>query len=145
MESGARRLVDRRNHDFSVGRRTPSQRVGPQRQMHGRAIVQTLPTLARRSIVGLFCRKHVQRGFFDPDQGICVSPSAVHWIEGVGFPNASTVGRNTLHTGGTNNFDVTILRALSIGEGKQLEFRWEKLKMPSTILIYDQMRRSVTS
>jgi len=63
--------------------------------------------------------------FFDPDRGICVSPSVVHWIEGVGFPNAYTVGRNTLHTGGTNNFDVTLLRTFPIRERRRVELRWE--------------------
>ena len=77
--------------------------------------------LTTRAIVSQSC----ETGFFDPDSRTCIRPSAVHWIEGVGFPNASTVGRNTLHTGGTNNFDVTLLRTLPMGERKQLEFRWE--------------------
>src|SRR5262249_35100238 len=43
-------------------------------------------------------------GYQNPDTGSCVSPGDVHWVEGAGFPNAATVGRNTLRTGGTNNF-----------------------------------------
>jgi len=35
-----------------------------------------------------------------PETAACVSPSDVYWVEGTGFLNASTVGRNTLVTGG---------------------------------------------
>jgi hypothetical protein len=56
-----------------------------------------------------------------------VSPSDVHWVEGVGFPNASTVGRNTLHTGGTNNFDLNLTKSILVGEKRRLELRWEAL------------------
>jgi len=52
-------------------------------------------------------------------------PSDVYWVEGIGPPNASTVGRNTLLTGGTNNFDLTLFKSFPIGERKRLEFRWE--------------------
>ena len=31
-------------------------------------------------------------GYQNPDTGSCVSPGDVHWVEGTGFPNASTVG-----------------------------------------------------
>jgi hypothetical protein len=52
-------------------------------------------------------------------------PSAVHWVQGIGFPNVSTVGRNTLHTGGTNNFDVNLTKSVSLRERARLELRWE--------------------
>src|ERR1044071_6859740 len=39
------------------------------------------------------------------------TPREVHWVEGVGFPNVSTVGRNTLRTGGTNNFDLNVTKS----------------------------------
>jgi hypothetical protein len=64
-------------------------------------------------------------GFENPDTGSCVSPGQVHWVEGTGFPNASTVGRNTLHTGGTNNFDVNLTKSIPVGEKRRLELRWE--------------------
>src|SRR5262249_52166537 len=64
-------------------------------------------------------------GYLDPDSRTCVTPSMVHWIEGRGFPDASTVGRNTLHSGGTNNFDLTLLRTFHLGDRARLEFRWE--------------------
>ena len=57
----------------------------------------------------------------------CVSPGDVHWVEGTGFPNASTVGRNTLRTGGTNNFDLNLSKSIPLGEKRRLELRWEAL------------------
>ncbi|MGH9662253.1 MAG: TonB-dependent receptor domain-containing protein, partial [Bryobacteraceae bacterium] len=39
-------------------------------------------------------------GYRNPDTSTCVSPSEVYWIEGMGPPNGSTVGRNTMFTGG---------------------------------------------
>ena len=63
--------------------------------------------------------------YLNPDTGACVSRSDVRWIQGVGLPNSSTVGRNTLHTGGTNNFDLNLSRSFSMGERSRLEFRWE--------------------
>ena len=66
-------------------------------------------------------------GYQNPDAGACVSPGDVHWVEGIGFPNASTVGRNTLRTGGTNNFDLNLSKSFPIGEKRRLEFRWEAL------------------
>ncbi|HEY6342782.1 MAG TPA: carboxypeptidase regulatory-like domain-containing protein [Bryobacteraceae bacterium] len=66
-------------------------------------------------------------GYQNPDTGSCVSPSSVHWVEGTGLPNASTVGRNTLRTGGTNNFDLNLTKAIPFGETRRLELRWEAL------------------
>ena len=51
----------------------------------------------------------------------------MHWVEGTLFPNASTVGRNTLRTGGTNNFDLNLSKSIPLGEKRRLEFRWEAL------------------
>jgi hypothetical protein len=66
-------------------------------------------------------------GYQNPDTLACVTPQSVHWVEGTGFPNASTVGRNTLRTGGTNNFDLNLTRQIRLGETRRLEFRWEAL------------------
>jgi hypothetical protein len=66
-------------------------------------------------------------GYQNLDTGSCVSPGDVHWVEGIGFPNASTVGRNTLRTGGTNNFDLNLSKSIPLGEKRRLEFRWEAL------------------
>jgi hypothetical protein len=64
-------------------------------------------------------------GYQNPDTGSCVSPGDVHWVEGIGFPNGATVGRNTLHTGGTNNFDLNLTKSIPLGEKRRLELRWE--------------------
>jgi len=56
-----------------------------------------------------------------------VTPADVHWIQGIGLPNAATVGRNTLHAGGVNNFDVTLTKSFQIRESRRLDFRWEAL------------------
>jgi hypothetical protein len=66
-------------------------------------------------------------GYQNPDTGSCVSPGDVHWVEGVGFPNAATVGRNTLRAGGTNNFDLNLTKSIPFGEARRLELRWEAL------------------
>ena len=66
-------------------------------------------------------------GYQNPDTELCVSPDDVHWVEGTGFPNSSTVGRNTLRTGGTNNFDLNVTKAIPLGEMRHLELRWEAL------------------
>jgi len=64
-------------------------------------------------------------GYRNPDTNTCVSPSEVYWIEGLGPPNGSTVGRNTMVTGGTNNFALSLFKSFAAGERKRLEFRWE--------------------
>ena len=51
----------------------------------------------------------------------------MHWVEGAGFPNASTVGRNTLRTGGTFDFDLNLSKSIPLGEKRRLELRWEAL------------------
>src|SRR5207253_8589383 len=66
-------------------------------------------------------------GYRNPDTGLCVTPADVHWIQGTGLPNAATVGRNTLRTGGINNFDLSLSKSFQIAEQKRLEFRWEAL------------------
>ena len=66
-------------------------------------------------------------GYRNPDTSACVTPSDVHWVEGIGFPNGSTVGRNTLRTGGTNNFDLNLTKSIPFGETRRLELRWEAL------------------
>lgn len=66
-------------------------------------------------------------GYKNPDTGSCVNPTEVHWVQGTGSPNASTVGRNTLRTAGTNNFDVNVTKSMPFGESRHLEFRWEAL------------------
>jgi hypothetical protein len=64
-------------------------------------------------------------GYRNPDTGLCVNPTDVHWVQGIGLPNASTVGRNTLVAGGIQNFDLTLTKSFQIREQQRLEFRWE--------------------
>ena len=66
-------------------------------------------------------------GYQNLDTATCVTPADVHWIEGTGLPNASTVGRNTLLAGSTNNFDASLSKSFPVGETRHLEFRWEAL------------------
>jgi hypothetical protein len=66
-------------------------------------------------------------GYRNPDTRLCVNPGDVHWAQGIGLPNAFTLGRNTLLAGGINNFDVTLTKSLPIGEQRRVEFRWEAL------------------
>jgi hypothetical protein len=66
-------------------------------------------------------------GYLNPDAGSCVNPCDVHWVEGIGLPNGSTVGRNTLVTSGTNDFDLTLMKLFPVGERRRLEFRLEAL------------------
>jgi hypothetical protein len=68
-------------------------------------------------------------GYQSPDTFTCVNPSGVHWVEGIGFPKASTVGRNTLRTGGTNNFDLNLTKAIALGGSRRLELRAEALNV----------------
>jgi outer membrane receptor protein involved in Fe transport len=77
--------------------------------------------LNTRAVISTSCAT----GYQNPDTLSCVSPGDVHWVEGIGFPNAATVGRNTLHTGGTNNFDLNLTKSVSLNERARLELRWE--------------------
>ncbi|HKE24380.1 MAG TPA: hypothetical protein VKB88_18585 [Bryobacteraceae bacterium] len=79
--------------------------------------------LNTRAILSASCAT----GYQNPDTLTCVNPTEVHWVEGIGFPNASTVGRNTLRTGGTNNFDLNLTKSVGIGENRRLDLRWEAL------------------
>jgi hypothetical protein len=64
-------------------------------------------------------------GYLSPDTNTCVNASDVHWIQGTGMPNASTVGRNTLRAGGINNLDLSLSKSFQVGEKLRLEFRWD--------------------
>jgi hypothetical protein len=79
--------------------------------------------LSSRAVIAPGC----STGYRNPDSGACVNPGSVRWVEGIGFPNAATVGRNTLRTGGTNNFDLNLSKSVPVGEGRRLELRWEAL------------------
>ncbi len=79
--------------------------------------------IASRAVIFPGCSS----GYRNPDTGLCTSPTDVHWVEGIGFPNPSTVGRNTLRTGGTNNFDLNFTKSVAFHERGHIEFRCEAL------------------
>jgi hypothetical protein len=79
--------------------------------------------LLSRAIVSARC----PGGFQNTDTLHCVAPSSVRWLQApVGLlPNASTVGRNTLLTGGNNNFDLSLSKSFRLAERSRLELRWD--------------------
>jgi hypothetical protein len=86
-------------------------------------------------------------GYSNPDTGACVTPGEVHFVQGRGLPNARTVGRNTLLTGGTNNWDIALAKTFAISERKRLEFRWDAfnvfnhrqfVQVPSSNVVYSR-------
>jgi hypothetical protein len=71
----------------------------------------------------------------------------VHFVQGRGLPNARTVGRNTLLTGGTNNWDIALAKTFATSERKRLEFRWDAfnvfnhrqfVQVPSSNVVYSR-------
>ena len=102
---------DRNNDGFSDNDRPD---IGnPNAPLNTRAVI------ARNSDPGA-----CSTGYRNRDTGTCVTPAEVHFIEGQGLPNVRTVGRNTLLTGGTNNWDITLAKTFALSESKRLEFRW---------------------
>jgi hypothetical protein len=83
--------------------------------------------LNTRAIINAACNTGYSNPDAAPNITDCVNPADVHWVEGIGLPNAATVGRNTLFTGVVNNLDLTVLKSFPLGEGRKLEFRWEAL------------------
>ena len=96
--------------------------------------------LNTRAVVSTTCAT----SYFNLDTGACVSPTEVHFVEGRGFPNAATVGRNTLFTGGIRNWDMGLFKTFAIAERKHLEFRWEAFNVFNTSQFVNAPERSVT-
>jgi outer membrane receptor protein involved in Fe transport len=84
-------------------------------------------------------------GFSNPDQGggTCVDPNTVHWIEGIGLPNARTVGRNTVLAPGFNNLDLSIAKAFKLGETRSFEYRVDMFNAMNTVNLITVPVRSV--
>jgi Carboxypeptidase regulatory-like domain len=72
-----------------------------------------------------------ETGYRNPDTNACVAPGDVHWVQRPknNFPNATTVGRNTLRTNGISNFDLSLTKSFQIAEQKKLDFRCEALNV----------------
>jgi len=73
-------------------------------------------------------------GYANPDlNGACVSPTSVHFIEGIGLPNANTVGRNTLHLPGLDNLDMAAAKVFRFNERMNLELRLDMFNALNTL------------
>jgi outer membrane receptor protein involved in Fe transport len=85
-------------------------------------------------------------GFANPDlNGICVDPSTVHWVEGIGLPNARTVGRNTELTPGFNNLDLSIAKSFKVSERSNFEYRVDMFNATNTTNLITVPSRIVNS
>lgn len=74
---------------------------------------------------------------FDPSRGpkggpACWDPATVHWIEGIGAPNARTVGRNTMLAPGLDNLNLAVAKRFKFTERAGLEYRVEMFNALNT-------------
>jgi hypothetical protein len=64
-------------------------------------------------------------GFRSPDTLACVTANDVYVVQGVGFPNARTIGRNTETSKAVNNFNTSLFKLFRMTERFSLEYRLE--------------------
>ena len=64
-------------------------------------------------------------GFRNPDTLGCVTPNDVYVVQGVGFPNERTLGRNTERSKAVKNFNTSLFKVFRITERFNLEYRVE--------------------
>jgi hypothetical protein len=64
-------------------------------------------------------------GFRNPDTLGCVSPNDVYVVQGVGFPNERTLGRNTERSKAVQTFNTSLFKVFRITERFNLEYRLE--------------------
>lgn len=96
--------------------------------------------LNTRAIVSSTCAT----GYANPDQNnACVSPAAVHFIEGTGAPNAFTSRRNALRAPGIDNFDMTVSKGFRLTERFNLRYRVEMFNALNTTNYVDVPSRTV--
>jgi len=81
--------------------------------------------LNTRAVISSDC----STGFLNPDTNDCVTPSEVHFVQGTGLPNSSTVGRNTLLADGYNQTWMDVIKAFPFKDGRKLEFRLEAMNI----------------
>jgi hypothetical protein len=63
----------------------------------------------------------------------CVDPTTVHFIQGIGAPNATTVGRNTLRAPGIDNLAFAVAKRFRFTERTGLEYRVEMFNALNTL------------
>lgn len=68
-------------------------------------------------------------GYLNPDTGAPVNRNDVYVVQGVGFPGAGALGKNTERTKRTNNFDWSLFKEFRIQEGLRLEYRLEAFNL----------------
>jgi len=71
-----------------------------------------------RAIVSSTC----STGFLNPDTKSCVTPNDVYVVQGTGFPNARTIGRNTERSNWTKNFDMNMFKVFRFTERFRLQY-----------------------
>ena len=64
-------------------------------------------------------------GLRNPDSLQCVSANDVFLVQGLGLPNAKTIGRNTERSNWTKNFDMNLFKVFRFTERLKLEYRIE--------------------
>jgi hypothetical protein len=64
-------------------------------------------------------------GFRNPDSLACVTPNDVYVVQGVGFPTARTIGRNTERSKAVNTFNTSLFKLFTMTERFRLEYRIE--------------------
>ncbi len=87
--------------------------------------------LNTRAVVKASCAT----GYGNPDVAgtPCIDPTTVHFIQGVGLPNANTVGRNTLFAPGLDNVDFAIAKRFKVTEASGFELRLDMFNALNTI------------
>jgi Carboxypeptidase regulatory-like domain len=63
----------------------------------------------------------------------CWDPATVHWIEGIGAPNARTVGRNSMFAPGLDNLNLAIAKTFKFTERTSLEYRVDMFNALNTV------------
>ena len=85
-------------------------------------------------------------GFANPDaNGACIDPNTVHFIEGIGNPNARTLGRNALRANATDTLNLSIAKRFRINERSAFEYRVDMFNALNTTNLGDVPARQVAN
>lgn len=87
--------------------------------------------LNTRAVIKASC----STGFGNPDAtGIpCIDPATVHFIEGIGLPNANTAGRNAFRAPGLDNLDLGLSKRFRFNERMSLEYKADMFNALNTL------------